>query len=115
MPMKYFKIEEFACPCCGQDNMTADLLSKVDQLREYMGIPLYINSGFRCVRHNIEVGGKPDSRHLQGMAADISMSKMTAFQRHKVLEFIHDTFNGIGIGKNFVHVDTREHKAMWVY
>ena len=34
-------------------------------------MPIRINSGFRCVRHNEEVGGAKSSRHLLGCAADI--------------------------------------------
>ena len=35
-------------------------------LRDILGAPVYINSGYRA-----RVGGVPNSRHLQGRAADI--------------------------------------------
>jgi hypothetical protein len=40
-------------------------------LRDTIGAPVYINSGYRSKRLNARVGGVPNSRHLQGRAADI--------------------------------------------
>ena len=40
-------------------------------LRDSLGAPVYINSGYRSKRLNARVGGVPNSRHLQGRAADI--------------------------------------------
>ena len=40
-------------------------------LRDTIGSPVYINSGYRSKRLNARVGGVPNSRHLQGKAADI--------------------------------------------
>ena len=40
-------------------------------IRDTLGAPVYINSGYRSKRLNARVGGVPNSRHLQGKAADI--------------------------------------------
>ena len=40
-------------------------------LRDSLGAPVYINSGYRSKRLNARVGGVLNSRHLQGRAADI--------------------------------------------
>ncbi|MBR0268401.1 MAG: peptidase M15 [Prevotella sp.] len=40
-------------------------------LRDAIGRPVYINSGYRSKRLNARVGGVLNSRHLQGKAADI--------------------------------------------
>ena len=40
-------------------------------LRDTVGAPVYINSGYRSKRLNAKVGGVPNSRHLLGKAADI--------------------------------------------
>ena len=40
-------------------------------LRETIGAPVYINSGYRSKRLNARVGGVIKSRHLLGKAADI--------------------------------------------
>lgn len=113
--MKYFQLSEFACPCCGHNEMDAAFLEKLDKLREIFDSPLHVNSGFRCPKHNKEIGGVPDSMHLLGRAADISTADMTA---EKVWHFVlsaHSSFNGMGIGKNFIHVDNRDKQALWVY
>ena len=49
-----------------------DLCIRVLQpLRDTLGAPVYINSGYRSKRLNAKVGGVPNSRHLLGKAADI--------------------------------------------
>lgn len=40
-------------------------------LREELGSPIYVSSGFRCLALNKAVGGVSDSQHLKGLAADI--------------------------------------------
>ena len=41
-------------------------------LRNIVGHPLRINSGYRCAELNREVGGAPTSQHTKGEAADIA-------------------------------------------
>ena len=45
------------------------------KLREAWGKPLTITSGYRCARHNAEVGGVPNSRHMRGLAADVAVPR----------------------------------------
>ncbi len=40
-------------------------------LRDAIGRPVYINSGYRSKQLNARVGGVPNSYHLRGLAADI--------------------------------------------
>ena len=40
-------------------------------LRDTIGAPVYINSGYRSKKLNARVGGVPNSYHLRGLAADI--------------------------------------------
>ena len=40
-------------------------------LRDAIGRPVYLNSGYRSKRLNARVGGVPNSYHLRGLAADI--------------------------------------------
>ena len=48
------------------------LCEKVLQpLRDYMGAPVIINSGYRSPELNKKVGGVRDSQHVKGEAADI--------------------------------------------
>jgi len=89
----------------------------LDTARDIAGITFNINSGFRCPRHNKEVGGSPTSSHLKGLAADIKAD--TSRKRYLVVKALIQTgFNRIGIGKNFIHVDLDLDKTdnlMWTY
>ena len=75
--MKHFKIEEFRCQCCGglpplaRANIEALVTEVLDPVRERLGRPIVVNSGYRCPKHNKEVGGVPNSQHMKGEAADI--------------------------------------------
>lgn len=75
--MKYFEEREFVCKCCGQlpPSMKANIVALVDNVldpaREQFGGPVVVNSGYRCQKHNLEVGGVANSQHLRGEAADI--------------------------------------------
>lgn len=68
---EFFQIKEFRCPCCGAGQPAALLVLWLEGLREAWGGPVVVNSGFRCERHNAEVGGARRSRHLVGCAADV--------------------------------------------
>lgn len=41
-------------------------------LREAFGMPIYVNSGYRCAALNAAVGGVKGSQHIRGEAADIT-------------------------------------------
>jgi uncharacterized protein YcbK (DUF882 family) len=86
-------------------------------LRGYAGFPFIINSGFRCPAHNAAVGGKPDSAHLTGEAADIFISGN--IDRFKLIEAIAlCSVSRYGIGGEFIHVDvsqTLPQQVCWLY
>ena len=75
--MKWFRLEEFKCRCCGQlppvvrENVEALVEQVLDPVRERLERPIFVNSGYRCQKHNAEVGGVPGSQHVKGEAADI--------------------------------------------
>ena len=75
--MKWFKEKEFACKCCGQlpplarENVKALVSEVLNPVREKLGMPIVVNSGYRCEKHNKDVGGVRNSQHLRGEAADI--------------------------------------------
>lgn len=115
--MRHFTIDEFKCPCCGDANMDPSFLLMIDRAREHAGVPFYINSGFRCQAHNAVIGGKDDSAHLFGLAADIRCKGSRA--RFKILDgLLMAGFDRIGIGINFIHADIQKGKpgmVCWLY
>lgn len=49
--------------------------SRMDEIREQYGKPIYVNSWYRCKELNAEVGGAENSKHLTGLAVDIRYNK----------------------------------------
>ena len=102
---KYFKKSEFACKCgCGYDDVHEELLELLDAAREHAGIPFVINSGCRCKKHNAAVGGKPNSAHIRGYAADIACTD--SHTRWLIKRALYAAgAKRIGHHERFIHVD----------
>ena len=113
----HFSSSELACKCgCAQQNMDANFMDELEQLRTKLGRAMFITSGFRCPEHNKAVGGASGSYHLKGRAADIVC--LSAEDRHNIVGAAIDLgFSGIGIDKHFIHVDNRGAlpKKIWTY
>lgn len=113
----HFTNEELRCPCCNELSFSADMLEKLNKARRIAGIPFVINSGYRCFKHNQEVGGKETSAHLAGLAVDIECTNSRA--RMLILSsLISMGFTRVGIGSNFIHVDddpSKDPKVAWLY
>jgi zinc D-Ala-D-Ala carboxypeptidase len=111
--MTHFKPEEFACRHCGKNEMDSEFLHKLDIARELAGVPFFINSGYRCPLHNKAVGST-SANHTSGKAADIACEN--SFVRTKILTaLILAGFRRIGIAKSFIHVDSMDGEALWLY
>lgn len=54
------------------ENVKALVENVLDPLREKYGKPIKVNSGYRCPKHNLAVGGATQSQHMKGEAADIA-------------------------------------------
>ncbi len=113
----YFSTGEFACPCCRGNKASFALIERLDIARSIARVPFSINSGYRCPTHNKQVGGKPTSSHLKGLAADIRA--VHASERFAIVRgLLAAGFTRIGIGKDFVHVDIDTDKPqnlIWTY
>ena len=105
--MRYFEMKEFACKCCGQlppsaeQNLQALVEHVLDPARERLGIPITVNSGYRCPAHNKAVGGVKNSQHLKGEAADI-----TCADNKRLAEIIEQlgNFDQLIVYPTFLHV-----------
>lgn len=53
------------------DNLTRLCQNVLQPARDDFGKPIHVNSGFRCKELNDKVGGKKNSYHLKGQAADL--------------------------------------------
>jgi uncharacterized protein YcbK (DUF882 family) len=91
------------------------LLEGLETLRSLSGIPVRVHAGYRCPRHNREVGGVPHSEHLEGLAADVSLPGVSLQRMYQLaLEVPQFAAGGIGVyDGNFLHVDVRDRQARW--
>lgn len=115
---KDFSSSEFRCKCgCGMRGVTDVLIHGLQKMRDGYGKPMKISSGLRCKDWNRHEGGKDDSAHLSGCAADIVVRNSK--QRFMLLrEAIYAGFTRIGVGKTFIHVDVDTAKpqlVVWMY
>ena len=56
------------------ENLRNLCLEVLQPLRDYVGAPVHINSGYRCKALNLAVGGVKNSQHSRGEAADIRIA-----------------------------------------
>jgi uncharacterized protein YcbK (DUF882 family) len=111
----HFSREELQCSCCRRLEIDSRLLDGLEALRRLAGIPVVVHAGYRCARHNAEVGGVPHSEHTLGRAADIHLPGLSLQEMYELASSVAEFAEG-GIGvydENFVHVDTRGHRARW--
>ena len=110
--MKWFKEKEFVCRCCGElppfarENIEALVENVLDPLRERYGKPIIVNSGYRCAKHNREVGGASGSQHMRGEAADIRPSTGSATDLKRLRQLIIESRNNdqLIVYPTFLHV-----------
>lgn len=116
---KHFRREEFNCTHTGTggEHMDHEFLVKLDELREKVGFPFRITSGWRDATHPAEARKKEPGTgtHCQGIAADIAVSN--GFERMNLVhEALKMGFSGIGVAKTFIHIDDRKTTpVMWTY
>ena len=113
-PAKHFTREEFECKCgCGFDTVDAELLDVLEELRAWFNEPIMINSGCRCAKHNESEGGKPNSQHLYGRAADIVVRNVPASEVYEYLNTRFPDDYGMKAYATFTHIDTRTNRGRW--
>lgn len=78
---KNFDSSEFRCSHCKRlDLLDPKLIRVLQRIRDAIGKPLPIVSGYRCWIHNKAVGGYAYSQHMFGRAADIPRGLVRAQQ-----------------------------------
>ena len=119
---KNFSLSEFDCK--DGTEMPSELLTNVLELaenlqvlRDFVGVPIRINSAYRSLQHNSKIGGSTNSQHLFGKAADIVVKGKTPSQVATMIKLLilegKMKQGGIGVYDNFTHYDIRGHKARW--
>ena len=109
---KDFLLREFECKDGShQVVLKAELLERLQRLRDLAEKPVIVNSGYRNPAYNEKVGGSPTSRHLMGEAADV---RVPGLHPDEVAQLAREAgFTGIGIYRSFTHVDVRKEPVTW--
>ena len=113
--MKYFKDSEFQCTASGEADMNADFLQTLEEIRETLGEPMIITSGYRSDAHpitqaKVDQGKKHGGAHHLGYAVDVAAAGLQAINLLAVA-INHRGVTGIGIKQNgpwnsrFIHLD----------
>jgi len=111
----HFSRAEFACHCCGEFQLDLGLLGALEALRNLAGVPIVVQSGYRCPKHNRDVGGQAHSQHVLGKAADIRLPGLGLQHMYELAVAVPALAEG-GIGaydRGFLHVDVRGRAARW--
>lgn len=108
---KHFKVKEFACKDGSQVVFIDEhLISILDILRNKIGKPVIITSGYRTPEWNKKCEGAKYSYHMRGMAADIRVNGISAKELANKLNEIVPNECGIIVYNSWVHFDVRTSK-----
>lgn len=96
------------------------LVRCLQALRDRLGKPVTISSGYRSWARNVAVyrarGATPTrSRHCSGQAADISVAGMSGLDLAKAALDACGRDIAVGIGASYAHIDVRGSWARWSY
>ena len=117
--IKFFKPEEFISPRDSDAtlahgyNMNQQLIEILDSIREDIGVPLKINSGYRSPAYNKEIGGVSNSQHTKYRAVDIHIDSQ---EQGDIIEGLARNLGIKGVGRynSFIHLDVRDgNTAYW--
>lgn len=90
---KYFSTETdpmFKCPCCKQMKISPLQLETLDAIREGLGQPVIVVSGYRCKQYNSTLKGSvPNSGHTTGEACDIRVKGMNNTELYDKIKALH--------------------------
>lgn len=119
MNSPHFSDAELACPHCGVNACTKELVDALEDLRCTIGVSIHINDAYRCPEHNASIpNAAKNSQHQLGKAADIRIQGLNPKQMYKAACKIEAfRVGGIGVAQKqgYIHVDVRGYRARWCY
>lgn len=109
-----FRVSEFVSRC-GTDEVLISMLliSVLQNIRNWTGSPVTINSGYRSPAHNRAIGGATNSLHVQGTAADITVRGVSPTDVARWAETAlrqAGIAGGICVYPTFTHIDVRPNR-----
>ena len=123
-----FTTHEFSCPCgCGfgsdPDDVSEDLITRLNFVRYLYGYPLVVTSGARCIDYNRDVGGVDNSAHTpdpeNGQCQAVDLLIRSGGDRARLIQLALDMqFARLGVAQSFLHLDVATHlptPTIWTY
>ena len=119
-PFRWFALSEVANTQADEEVkvvFTPELIrhgNMMDQLRDFYGKPMNVNSWYRTLTFNKKVGGSPNSCHLLGNACDIALPSIDAATRNNLIAAwrmlcqSNEVIGGVGIYKWGLHFDSND-------
>ena len=117
-----FSLSEFDCkdgselPIALLPNVL-DLADNLQVLRDYLGVPISINSAYRSLEHNRKIKGSTKSQHLLAKAADIVVESKTPDEVANIIKYLISEGKmmqgGLKAYDTFTHYDIRGYRARW--
>ena len=116
MQTEYFTLEEMLATSTGLPNdppaallpKIEDTMRRMDEVREALGKPVRITSGFRSPAVNLRIGGSRTSDHMLGCAVDFVCANMDPKDICNVLLDAYIEFDQLIAeyrnGKRWVHI-----------
>ena len=102
---EHFTEREVKCPCCGECLIEPETLEMAEKIRAHFGGRSYmVSSGYRCKKHNKDVGLVANSRHIAGKAIDGKISGVTAAEAVKAAYALGCRY-AYAIDTNYFHFD----------
>lgn len=114
-----FSKSEFDCKHTGLNEMQHEFMEKLQWLRNEVGIPLVVTSGYRHPSHPVERRKThSNGEHTQGRCADVRC--LNSATRFLIIEAaLRLGFTRIGIAKTFLHLgiggNGLPQKVIWDY
>jgi len=94
-----------------------EVLTNIQILRDALGAPISIMSGYRSPERNAAVGGATKSQHMEGNATDLQCKTKTPLEMYNMVEKLIKEGKmkqgGLGIYDGWIHYDTRGTRARW--
>lgn len=89
-----------------ENNLKGLVTAVLEPVRERLGKPIMVNSGFRCPVHNRAVGGATGSQHVKGEAADVTLVQGSGCRVNDLAKAIvaNGTWDQLILYPTFVHV-----------
>ena len=118
-----FTFDEMACKGSGECEMNPEFMDRLQALRDALGVPLPVTSGYRSREYNARVSttGRTGP-HTTGRAADIHIAGADA---HKLIGLAYELgFTGFGVKQSgpwagrFIHLDDlqgEKRPRVWSY